>query len=363
MFDTTRAKPDLIVRSRSPYNAEPPLDRLRASFVTALSDFYVRCHGDIPQLDAARHRLLVDGSVATPLDLSMVELRTCFPQRTATAVIQCAGNRRGDMHEVRPVSGDRWGAGAIGNAQWTGVRLSDILHAAGVDPKVGLHVALTACDDCLAQGERFRYAVSIPLTKAMAPEVLLAYEMNGQPLTPEHGSPLRAVVPGFAGVRSPKWLRGITVQDRPMDSPVQARDYKLFPPHVTQETADWDKGITIYDMPLNAAICEPAPHAELSAGLTTVRGYAITTNRNIVRVDVSANRGSSWTTAQLEHDPAAPGSWTLWEATLDLPKGDHQLVVRAWDSAGQTQPEWPNSVWNFKGYLSAAWHRVNVNVN
>lgn len=363
MFSPFKSKSDLIVHSEKPYNAEPPLARLRTAYTTAQSEFYVRNHGNIPHLDEGTHRLRVNGKVAQTLDLSIVELRERFPQRKVMAVMQCAGNRRGDMLQVRPVSGDPWAPGAIGNAEWTGVPLAAVLRAAGAEEGAEMHVAFSALDDCEVEGETFRYAASIPMTKAMAPEVLLAFEMNGEALAPEHGFPLRVVVPGFAGARSPKWLTRITVQNQPSDAKPQARDYKLFPPDVTKETADWSKGITIYDMPLNSAICEPAPWAELKAGKAAVRGYAVATARQITRVDVSTDGGRSWSQAELEHDPAAPWSWTFWQAELDLAKGEHELVVRAWDSAGQTQPALPDDTWNFKGYLHAAWHRVWVKVN
>ncbi len=363
MFNPFQSKPDLIVHSETPYNAEPPLDRLRAGMKTAQPNFYVRSHGNIPHLDAATHRLRVGGRVATPLDLSMAELRQRFPERSVTAVMQCAGNRRADMQPVRPTSGAPWAPGAIGNAEWTGVALADVLRAAGAETGAALHVAFDACDEVEMPNEgRFTYGASIPIAKALSPEVLLAFAMNGEPLALEHGFPLRAVVPGFAGVRSPKWLTAITVQDRPSDNHMQQRDYKLLPPDVTEQTVDWEKGLTIYDMPLNSAICEPAPHAKLTAGSTTLRGYAVATARAVARVDVSIDGGCIWRQAELEQDPAAPWSWTFWHATLDLPKGEHELAVRAWDSAGQTQPALPADIWNFKGYLSAAWHRVHVSI-
>jgi sulfite oxidase len=113
-------------------------------------------------------------------------------------------------------------------------------------------------------------------------------------------------------------------------------------------------------MPLTSAICDPTAGAILKAGRVMLRGYAVTSARDVMRVDVSADGGSNWRQAELEHDPAAPWSWTLWQATLDLPRGGHELIVRAWDSAGQTQPVRPEEVWNCKGYLSAAWHRIRV---
>ena len=360
MLNPFAAKSDLVAHSSEPLNAEPPLDRLRASFTTAQQDFYVRSHGNIPRLDAATHRLRIEGLVATRLDLSMDDLRERFPHRTVRAVMQCAGNRRGDMLQVRPVSGDPWAAGAIGNAAWTGVPLAALLRAAGAQAGADLHVALTGCDDCEADGESFRFEASIPMAKATAPEVLLAWAMNGEALAPEHGFPLRAVVPGFAGVRSPKWLAKITVREGPSDAKPQARDYKLLPPDMTQETLDWSRGVTINEMPLNSAICEPAPHAALKPGPITLRGYAMGTAREISRVDVSRDGGRSWQQAELERDAETPWSWTFWQTTLDLTKGEHELTVRAWDSAGQTQPSAPDDIWNLKGYLNAAWHRVRV---
>ncbi len=362
MFNLFAGKPGLIVHSRQPFNAEPPLDRLRASYITAQQDLYVRSHGDIPALDEATHHLRVDGLVANPLDLPMAELKSRFAHHTVRATLQCAGNRRGDMLAVRPVSGDPWSAGAIGTADWTGARLGDVLRAAGVDEAAGRHVHLAALDDCEADGERFRYEASIPLGKALAPEVLLAWAVDGEPLAPEHGFPLRVVVPGYAGVRSPKWLAAVTVADRPSEAKPQARDYKLFPPDVRTETVDWDAGVTINEMPLNSAICEPAAFARLGAGRTAVRGWAQASARAIARVDVSADGGRTWHQAALEHEDAAPWSWTLWELALDLSVGEHELACRAWDDAGQTQPAQPDDTWNFKGYLSAAWHRVRVDV-
>lgn len=152
------------------------------------------------------------------------------------------------------------------------------------------------------------------------------------------------------------------MQDKPSDNHIQQKEYKLFPPDVSKATADMSKGIVINDMPLNSAICEPAPNAALPAGVTTVRGYAVATARPILRVDVSGDGGATWRQAELEQQADAPWSWTFWTARLDLPKGTHELVVRAWDGAGQTQPDTVADVWNYPGYLSAAWHRVPVTV-
>ncbi|SDM30823.1 sulfite dehydrogenase (cytochrome) subunit SorA apoprotein [Methylobacterium phyllostachyos] len=352
----------LIVHGRAPYNAEPPLDRLRASWRTAAADFYVRSHGDLPAIDAEAYRLEVGGAVGRKLSLSLTEIQA-MPQATVTATLQCAGNRRADMRAVAPVSGDPWDAGAIGTADWTGPRLADVLAAAGFDrahAQEDLHVAF-ACHDTV-EGEAYRYGASIPMAKALAPETLLAHAMNGEPLLPEHGFPLRAVVPGYAGVRSPKWLASITVQDRPSDNPIQAGDYKFLPPQVDPDKVGPDDGITIETMPLNSAICEPARGASLPAGLTAVRGYAVCGDRTVARVDVSGDSGRTWAQASLEREAEAPFAWTFWSIDLDLPPGEHELAVRAWDAAGQTQPAAADDTWNRKGYLSTAWHRVRVTV-
>ncbi|WP_428490489.1 molybdopterin-dependent oxidoreductase [Rhodopila sp.] len=349
--------PGLIVRSETPFNAETPLHLLRDVFTTSQRDFYVRSHGSVPNLNEETYHLAVRGRVDRPLDLSLDQLRSDFPRRAVMAVMQCAGNRRADLHEVRPVMGDPWSAGAIGNALWGGVSLVDVLRAAGAETDAGLHVAFDACDS-VAEGGRF--GVSIPMTKAHCPDVVLAFAMNDEALAPEHGFPLRVVVPGFAGVRSPKWLAAITVQDAASDNAMQQTDYKMLPPKVTRDTVDWAEGITINEMPLNSAICVPADGADVRSGPVPVRGYAMASGRGIERVDVSADGGRSWVQAALQRQPEAPWSWTFWETEIVLPAGEHELAVRAWDSAGQTQPAAAEDVWNFKGYLCAVWHRVRV---
>ncbi len=358
---TLGGKPGLILHSQAPYNAEPSLARLRAAGITAQAEFYVRCHGDIPALNLAQHRLRVRGRMTQPMELSVPELRRTFPERRVAAVMQCAGNRRADLQAVHATTGDPWSAGAIGHAVWTGVALVDVLQAAGADPDRSLHVAFEACDVVEMPKEgRFTYGVSIPMAKAMSSEVLLATEINGEALSPEHGFPLRVVVPGYAGVRSVKWLSDIIVKADPSDNHMQQRDYKLLPPGVTEETVDWSNGIVINDMPLTSAICEPASGAVVPSGRVVVRGYALATARPIVRVDISADGGCNWRQATLEPMPDSPWSWTFWTMALELPKGAHELVVRAWDSAGQTQPALAADTWNFKGYLNASWHRVHL---
>ena len=356
------ATPDMIVHRGYPLNAEPRGNVLRAAFVTPERDFYIRSHGTIPELRAEGYRLRVGGQGLTSQELSLDDLRSRFPQRSVTAVLQCAGNRRADMGLVKHVSGDAWQAGAISNAEWGGVRLGDVLRAAGAREGADLHVAFDSHDEIEEEGERFRYGASIPLAKAMAPETLLALTMNGEPLTARHGFPLRVVAPGYAGVRSPKWLAAITVQDRPSDNHIQAKLYKMFPPDMTKLTEDLSNGTVINDMPLTSAILEPSAGARLPAGDTRIRGYAIATGQPIAKVEVSADGGRQWVQATIERHADAPWSWTFWNAALNLPRGEHELVVRAVDGAGRSQPATAEAIWNFPGYLCTAWHRVSVTV-
>lgn len=360
MVNTVRDHPELIVHRRSPFNAEPPAGQLRASFLTPQDLFYVRSHGEIPKVDAATHKVAVKGRVSRTVDLSLDEVKTRFAPRTVRAVMQCAGNRRADLRAVRPVKGDPWAGGAIGCADWTGASLSAVLEAAGAEIDDSLHVAFTSADICQASDGAAYYGVSIPMKKALQSDVLVAYAMNGEPLAAEHGFPLRIVTPGYAGVRSPKWLTSITVQDGPSDAHQQAADYKLFPPDMRPDTEDLSRGITIDAMPLNSAISQPAAGTELPAGPVALRGYAVASDRAVNRVDLSGDGGRNWIQATIEDHGVARWGWTFWHGTIDLPPGEHELCVRAWDSAGQTQPALPDDTWNFKGYLSAAWHRVRV---
>ncbi|TPG18853.1 molybdopterin oxidoreductase [Sphingomonas koreensis] len=349
---------NLVVLNADPFNAETRPTVLIERFVTAQRDFYVRSHGDVPPL-GADHALQITGDGVTAA-LTLAELKARFPERTVAATMQCAGNRRADLQGVKATSGDPWNVGAIGTAHWTGASLIDVIEALGMRCDDGRHVAFTSADPVSVDGDVAPYGVSIPIAKARDRDVLLAWAMNGEPLAPEHGAPIRLVTPGYAGARSPKWLTRIELRDTPSDAPIQAHDYKLFPASVAKTDADWSKGLTIDAMPINAAICDPVAGATLPAGPHTLRGYAIAYDRSIARVDVSIDGGGTWRQATLQHDPATRWCWTLWSCAVDLPAGDYQIVVRAIDDAGQMQPERAEDVWNFGGYLATMWHRVAI---
>ncbi len=313
-------------------------------------------------IDPAAYRLAVRGDVRATSRLSLDDLRRDFPHETVTATLQCAGNRRAELMAIKDIRGESpWVADAIGAATWTGVPLRAVLEAADVGGEAR-HAAFTGLDTARLEGHTFNVGSSIPLDKARQPEVLLAYAMNGEPLAARHGFPLRAVVPGYAGIRGIKWLGEIRLQAEPSDSYTYAHDYKLFPPQVKKEEADWDAGLPIGELSLTSAICVPMDGATLAAGPVRVRGYALAGgDRDVARVDVSADGGTTWTTADLAPE-GSRWTWRFWDCTLDLSAGLHTLAVRAYDTAANTQPEDPAPLWNFGGYMNNAWHRVAVRI-
>jgi sulfite oxidase len=199
--------------------------------------------------------------------------------------------------------------------------------------------------------------------KARATETLLAYEMNGAPLTPAHGYPLRVITPGYIGARSVKWLKEIVVRADGSKNYFYNRAYQLFPPQARPDNVDWENGIKLGELSVNSVICTPLAGARLQSGPLQVEGYSFAGGgRRIERVDVSIDGGRTWQTAALE-DTAAPWAWRFWRAGLDLAPGAHEIICRAWDSAANTQPEAVRDVWNFKGYMNNAWHRVRVDIS
>ncbi|HEX3556089.1 MAG TPA: sulfite oxidase [Thermoanaerobaculia bacterium] len=351
--------PDLIVRQADPFNGGPPSGLLLGRFITPYELFFVRNHGGVPVVDEGAYRLTVDGMVETSLSLSLDDLRR-LPRATVTATLQCAGNRRQEMMAHKPIPDELpWGTEAVSNGEWSGVPLREVLAAAGVRPG-GRHAAFTGLDDIERHGHRFKFGGSIPLDKALSGEVLLADTLNGQPLPPVHGAPLRVVVPGYIGARSVKWLSRITLQETPSDNYFQAKAYRLFPPHYDKDNVVWEKGLMLGEAPVNSVILSPGENAAVPAGKVTVRGWALAGGgRGVARVDVSADGGETWIVADCVKGEGA-FVWRLWEAVLDLAPGPREIVCRAWDTAAQTQPERAGQVWNFKGYANDAWHRVRV---
>ena len=368
--------PALIVQSTTPFNAETPAQLLTASQTTPNDLFYVRNHMPVPVVDAKDYRLEVihtDGSQL--MSLSLRDLKTKFKQHTVAATVQCAGNRRNELSAVRPVRGGKWEIGAIGNAEWTGVRLCDVIeyalihgnksktHRSSAIPK---HICFQGLDSDPSSGTT--YAASIPMDVLRhTPDVLLAYEMNGEVLPVDHGFPIRAIVPGVVGARNVKWLGRVILSEKESDSHWQKQDYRSFSPDVNWNNVDFDAAPSIQEMPVISAIC--SHEIDEKQKEIVVGGYAWSGGgKGIIRVDVSADGGKTWTGANLKTKDKDEKrnevyDWTLWTVRIPLPQKQTdqvQLVCKAIDSAYNTQPDSRESIWNLRGLLNNSWHRVHV---
>jgi sulfite oxidase len=352
---------DMTVRRRAPFNAEPPSSVLAAAEITALDAFYSRNHGAIPDVAPRQWRLTVAGAVDRPVTLTYDELVEGFTAHSVVATLACAGNRRAELLEVRAMPGkDPWAHGAISTAEWRGARMADVLAAAGVHHDDGLHVAFSAPDSAPEAVPVQGYGSSIPLPKAMSEEVLLAWEMNSEPLPRVHGGPVRVVVPGYIGARSVKWVSTISVQPGPSANYFQASDYRILPPDVDPDTAAPGEGISLSSLPINCDILVPCSDEEIPAGPLTVSGWALAGDgRGIARVDVSVDEGRNWRQADLQ--PAiSQWAWRRWSLIVEAQPGPISVTARAWDDTGVTQPESPAHLWNPRGYGNNAWARVKA---
>jgi sulfite oxidase len=347
---------DLIVHSEEPFNAETALGSLGAS-LTDTDAFYVRGHGQVPEIDPGPWRLRVDGLVTRQLSLSFETLREAFVERTVTATLQCAGNRRAGLIAVRDIPGEApWGAGATGTATWTGVALSDVLALAG-PLRAASDVGFEGADLCPEAVPSQQFGGSIPFDKASRSEVLLAWAMNGEPLSPVHGAPLRVVVPGYIGARSVKWLERIELRSEPWPGYFQHVVYRLVPADAHPGPG---VGMPLGLVALNSDVLFPRDGATVTAGAVQARGYAFAGgDRYVARVDVSIDGGTSWTEADLLDD-LGRWAWRHWRVILDLAPGNHELLVRAWDSSAATQPDDEAGLWNPKGYVNNARPRIRV---
>jgi sulfite oxidase len=348
---------DMVVHELEPFNVETGPAALIERPVTATDAFYVRNHGDVPDPAGATWRLRVDGAVERELCLSLETLREAFRERHVTATLQCAGNRRAGLIAIHDIPGEApWGPGATGTATWSGVSLADVLELAG--PRAdAAHVGFEGDDLCPEARPAQLFGGSIPLHKATRPEVLLAWAMNGEPLAPVHGAPLRVVVPGYIGARSVKWLRRIELRAHPWPGYFQHVVYRLVP---ADGVPGPGVGMPLGLIALNAAVLSPADGAAIAAGPVDVRGYAFAGgDRSVQRVDVSTDDGVTWAHATLLDD-LGRWAWRQWQIRLDLEPGEHRILVRAWDSSAATQPEDEAALWNPKGYVNNARPEIHV---
>lgn len=360
--------PVLVVRSLKPFNAETPLPMLADYFLTPNELHYKRNHLPVPNVtnDESAFTVQVQTPYGESVNITVDELKKEFKKCQITATLQCAGNRRQEMKKFGQINGLPWSSGAVGNAEYGGVWLLDVLKSVGWTPELirsrgYKHVLFDGLDG---------YGASIPLHKALSQDgdVMLAYEMNGGDLLPDHGFPLRTVVPGHVAARSVKWVNSISLSADESQSHWQQQDYKGFSPSSNWKNIDYSKATSIQEMPVQSAILEPSREFKLDADAeqVTVRGYAWSGGgHGIERVDVSADGGKNWHNADIisnsDQEPNKVWAWCQWEAEIPIQTSEQvELVCKAVDSAYNVQPETSAGIYNLRGVLSNAWDRFPV---
>ena len=321
---------------------EARLENMRG-VITPNRFFFVRNNSASMDIDPDAWRLSVEGdAVSNPMELSYRDIRN-MPSSTLVSYLECAGNQRAmfDIVNGRQADGTQWGTGAIGNAEWTGVPLRDVLELAGVEPQA-VSVLLIGLDPDSPEGG-FRRV--LPVEKAMQPDTLLAYAMNGEDLPRDNGFPLRAVVPGWVGSSFIKWLGRVVVSSERLWTRNNTTSYVLigddYPP---EGEAD---GQEVTTQSIKSALALPWP-ADLTAGRHLIHGYAHSPHAPISKVEWSADSGATWRVADVE-EQRARYSWARFEFIWDAVRGESTLMTRATDEAGNTQPA--AVPFNRKGYL------------
>jgi DMSO/TMAO reductase YedYZ molybdopterin-dependent catalytic subunit len=349
--DFTREEVALALR-----NPGMPLEALRRP-ITPIGMHYVLIHFDVPQIDAAGFELVVDGRVCAPTALTLEDLRA-RPAVSMPVMMECAGSGRARL-APRPVSAP-WHDEAIGCAEWTGTPLRGILEEAGLlDDAV--EVLFTGCDRGVDQDVEQDYQRSLSVDDAMGGDVLLAYEMNGQPLPASHGFPLRLIVPEWYGMASVKWLRSITAITEPFEGVQQTQLYRY-------RSSEDDQGTPVTRKKPRALMAPPGIPEFLTrarrvpAGRTPIEGRAWSGADAVTRVEFSADAGSTWDDARLD-EAIGKYAWSAWSHEWDAREpGDYELCVRATDAGGNVQPLDSAEAWNQGGYGVNAVQRVAVRV-
>ncbi|XAR62622.1 Nitrate reductase (NADH) [Bertholletia excelsa] len=368
---------------KHPFNSEAPLTRLmNHGFITPVPLHYVRNHGPVPKAAWEEWTVEVTGLVKRPTKFTMDELVSEFPSREFPVTLVCAGNRRKEQNMVKQTIGFNWGAAGVSTSVWRGVPLRYILKRCGIYSrgKGALNVCFEGAED-LPGGGGSKYGTSIKKEFAMDPsrEIILAYMQNGERLSPDHGFPVRMIIPGFIGGRMVKWLKRIIVTTQESDSYYHYKDNRVLPSHVDAELANaeawWYKPeYIINELNINSVITTPC-HEEIlpiNAWTTqrpyTIRGYAYSGGgKKVTRVEVTMNGGETWHVCELDHQekPSKYGKywcwcfWSLEVEVLDL-LGAKDIAVRAWDETLNTQPE--KLIWNVMGMMNNCWFRVKMNV-
>eukprot|EP00397_Hematodinium_sp_SG-2012_P010215 GEMP01010324.1.p1 GENE.GEMP01010324.1~~GEMP01010324.1.p1 ORF type:complete len:530 (+),score=92.50 GEMP01010324.1:1-1590(+) len=345
------------------WNQETPINDLEEhGFVTPNDLFFIRSHGPVPRLpvDAREHGVEFSGNLSSET-LTLADLQDKFPVVNLWSCLVCSGQRRYELNLIKKGVGHIDWHNAIGNAVWTGVLLRDVLLYLNVDqdPAKSQHVEFFGHDD---------YRTSTAFHKCMDPsgDVLLAWLMNNEPLPPDHGAPLRIVIPGYSSKCSCKWVKKISVQQEETTYHMHHRYYKWFPPHLTNSTTQLEEMLAVpplTELNTNCVIFQPRNNARVKKGPLKVNGYAFTGGgRPLARAEISLDGGDNWLIATLRQEFTSSKkmySWVRWEVTVDFDPNEHkEIICRAWDAAANGMCE--NPVWNLTGMMNNCWFRVKT---
>ncbi|WP_136659400.1 sulfite oxidase [Nitratireductor sp. XY-223] len=358
--DVLTGKDGLTLLNDRPINAETP-PHLLDDPITPTARHFIRNNGHPPEdVDADTWTLTVDGLVDNPMTLTIAELGEKFENHTMALTIECGGNGRAAFDP--PAKGNQWTLGAVGCSDWTGVRLKDVLNAAGVKDNV-VYTAHVGADSHLSGNpDKLPISRGMTIEKAMTDNVLIAWAQNGAPIHPNNGAPLRLVVPGWPGSVSHKWLKRIYLRDIVHDGPKMTGTSYRVPnrPVAPGEKVEKEDFEIIERMPVKSLIT--APQTGTASGMKAeIRGHAWSGDRKVTRLDVSIDFGASWQQADLD-DPVNEGAWQNWRTTVAFPQaGYYEVWARATDDSGEQQPF--ALAWNPKGYLNNTMHRIALTVS
>ena len=347
-------KRSMIVHNDRPEDLETPIAHLN-QWLTPVDCFFVRQHLPRPTVSEAGFELKLTGRVEKEMNVTLAQLRQ-LPQYTVPAVLECTGNGRAFFSPRVP--GVQWGRGAMGNAEWTGPRLSDVLKLAGADLNTA-YVTANGADMGLAKTPDF--IRSLPMKKSLDPATLLALKMNGEPLPSLHGFPLRLIVPGWDGTSWVKWVNYLSVDQTPNTGFYMNPGYR-FPKHPGAPGAPVNPSdlAVIEDMPVQSFITGHTDGAKVPVAALTLKGVAWAGESRVAQVEVSRDAGLTWQTAQLTGKDL-PFTWRLWALAWRPPQpGYYTVLSRATDIRGRTQPLVPT--WNPSGYLFNAVDRIGLSV-
>jgi sulfite oxidase len=353
----------LVVLGERPLVAETP-EHLLDDDTTPVDKFFIRNNGHIPEAakDADTWKIVVDGEVNQKLELTLAELKAKFRPVTQRMVLECGGNGRSFFSPQ--ARGNQWTNGGVGCAEWTGVRLADVLKAAGVKSSA-VFTGHYGADRSLADASKDAISRGIPIKKALDANNLIVFAMDGQPLPNIHGGPVRLIIPGWPGSVSSKWLTRIWVRDKVHDGPgMGGTSYRVaINPMVPGDRPDEKNFRDLESMPVRSIITSPMNGTSFGKDVREVklRGAAWAGDLTVKRVDISIDFGASWKRAQLTA-PKNPYDWQRWTATVKLPsEGYYEIWTRATDSRGIMQPHVAGS-WNPQGYGGNPMHRIAIRI-